>query len=165
MADNGDDPPSAEVELDETVELDEGLDLENWDNHNRYPQNGARRDLRGWWSSLTKRASGASTFLIIGSAYHIGALAAYDRLKVTHTDERRIAFFAYQVNASPLHKCIETARLMNYPVLVGGFTWLLSLCWMIFRVVYSRKHVEPKEIEYGRLAAAAAVVSIFVASY
>ena len=83
MADNdgaaggaeADPPPSMEVDLDETVELDDGLDLDNWGHKDREGGSGAG----SLWATASAQLRHPSVGLVIGAAYHLVALAVYAR--------------------------------------------------------------------------------------
>lgn len=150
-----DPPPSMEVDLDETVELDDGLDLDNWGHKDREAGGSGAGSL---WATASAQLRHPSVGLVIGAAYHLVALAVYasplSACAIPSRSACRIIYYVYVTRTTKLGHCADAARLMNYPAVVGVVTWLISLCWMMFRLILTRVRAEPKEIEYGPPCAA-----------
>ena len=72
-----DPPPNTEIDIEETVELDEGLDLDGWDVRGK--DRGQNGPFSGVLGACSTRMKSRSTALIIGTAYHVVALAVYGR--------------------------------------------------------------------------------------
>ena len=70
-----DPPPSVEVDLEETVELDDGLELEDWDA--REKDRDGKLTLASVWVRLSAALKQPSVGLIIALAYHLVAVGVY----------------------------------------------------------------------------------------
>ena len=70
-----DPPPSAEVDLEETVELDDALELEDWDA--REKERDGKLTLASVWVKLLAALKQPSVGLIIAIAYHLVAIGVY----------------------------------------------------------------------------------------